>query len=139
MHLTKLDLSNNQLSEIDNYVFSDSAHLKDLILSNNHIKAINNNAFERCPRLKKLDLSKNQLSKLETSLIHIRSLQNLNLSYNNFDHLEWNEIPSELHNLYISNNNIRTISKINKSSVKILNVSQFLTLIFTIIIIVNYR
>lgn len=73
--------------------------------------------------MKKLDLAGNQLSKLGSALTQIRSLRTLNISSNNFEHLEWNEIPSELHDLHIINNQIKSVSRIQDSHVKILNVS----------------
>lgn len=112
------------METVESYVFSDSAHLTELILRNNKIETINNDAFEKCPRLKKLDLSENRLKFLQNSLKNIDSLRLVNISSNQFDDLDWSQIPNGVQELVARNNRIKIISRAREGmDVKIIDVS----------------
>merc|ERR1719233_2172246 len=60
--LTKVNMSGNQLTEIQSKSFSNLEILEVVDLSGNQISAIKNGAFDRIPHLKTLHLQKNRLS-----------------------------------------------------------------------------
>ena len=114
---TILDLSNRNLSEIPESVFS-LTWIKKLNLSNNRIEKISDN-LSNLKHLSELNLSNNKLSEFPTSLFGLSSLSKLNISKNNirivpkeiykiqninFSHLnlshnQISEIPNELSSL----------------------------------------
>jgi len=60
--LTKVNMSGNQLTEIQSKSFSNLEILEVVDLSGNQISAISNGAFDRIPHLKTLHLQKNRLN-----------------------------------------------------------------------------
>ncbi|XP_034323391.2 G-protein coupled receptor GRL101 [Magallana gigas] len=82
--LIYLDLSDNYITVIDGYDFSDFPNLLYLKLSNNRISEIHENAFSFVSKLHLLDLSSNHLHSVKLKLfISLSSLQYLYLQ-NNF-------------------------------------------------------
>ncbi len=113
-----LDLSNQQLKKVPDYVF-DQTNLEELNLSNNqltgaiqaeirhltNLKVLNasNNQMTGVPaeigqlqNLQILDLSNNQLTGLPYELGNLKNLKTLNLSGNNYSALDLNIIVEKL-------------------------------------------
>uniref|UniRef100_K1QEI9 G-protein coupled receptors family 1 profile domain-containing protein n=1 Tax=Magallana gigas TaxID=29159 RepID=K1QEI9_MAGGI len=81
--LIYLDLSDNYITVIDEYDFSDFPNLLYLKLSNNRISEIHENAFSFVSKLHLLDLSSNHLHSVKLKLfISLSSLQYLYLQNN---------------------------------------------------------
>lgn len=81
VNLTLLDLSRNNLVELETSIFSHTPRLKKLDLSFNKLENIRNFSVH-LKNLKFLDLSKNKLTYLnDAAFCHLSSLKTLNLSY----------------------------------------------------------
>jgi Leucine-rich repeat (LRR) protein len=76
--LHTLDLSDNTITELPSKIQMN--HLHTLIIRSNQLKSFPNDI--QCPLLKHLDLSQNQLDKLDLSILHLSTLERLNLSSN---------------------------------------------------------
>lgn len=97
--LTKLDLSNNEISIIPNNILN----LKDLILFrmiNNKIKELPNELFE-LKNLKSLDVSSNKINSIQKNIINCSSLVEINFLNNQIK--EFPSIINKLENLEIIN------------------------------------
>jgi Leucine-rich repeat (LRR) protein len=77
IHLTQLNLSRNELTEINEEAFRDTCNLSKLELYNNQL--IDVRFDESLHQLKCLNLSANELEKFE---INLRNLEELNLRFN---------------------------------------------------------
>lgn len=110
-----LSLSNNKIEHVDALTFRGLRALVELDLSGNKFTKLNPDAFEELPVIS-LNVSHNQLTKITAKLFeHIRQLQILDISYNNITDLNGllvgNNITG-LTELYVSNNHIKSISKL---------------------------
>lgn len=126
-NLTRLDISYNNLSEIEN--LGDLKNLTCLVMDNNLILKIKN--LENNKNIKHLDLSNNKIEKIE-NLENLINLRRLNLSHNNITKIE---NLDKLHNLValdISSNKINIIEnlesltnlcEINLSTTNVENIS----------------
>jgi len=89
-NLEKLNLSENNLSELKANKFRSLHNLKHLDLSSSKIASIEMKAFFGLDKLDELNLRENQIAKLEESLFHeLVNLKNLDVSENkiaNFFH-----------------------------------------------------
>nr|XP_020019957.1 slit homolog 3 protein [Castor canadensis] len=82
-HLTLIDLSNNSISVLTNYTFSNMSHLSTLILSYNRLRCIPIHAFNGLPSLRVLTLHGNDISSVpEGSFNDLTSLSHLALGTN---------------------------------------------------------
>lgn len=122
IQIISLDLSYNNLENIENYVFYDSSYLAEINFKNNRIQNISDHAFEKCTNLKKIILSKNNLVSLNEVLRSITSLRILYVDNNNLNQLYWDEIPEELEELYAGNNYIQFINEAKNPKIRILKV-----------------
>lgn len=95
--LQKLDMSHNQVKEIDDKNFAKLPNLKELNLSWNKIEALSINAFDGLKNLLKLDLSRNLLSKITINVFSsIPHLEHLNLSRNRYLNETFNQTDADL-------------------------------------------
>lgn len=89
--LRVLNLSYNDLHQLDADVFEHMPDLEDLDISNNNFMAIDAGteiAISQIPKLKRLNLADTQLSKLPEHLFHApRALIDINLAGNLFDRI----------------------------------------------------
>uniref|UniRef100_A0A9J7X8M2 Adhesion molecule with Ig like domain 1 n=2 Tax=Cyprinus carpio TaxID=7962 RepID=A0A9J7X8M2_CYPCA len=67
--LRYLDLSSNNLRQLDEFIFEPLIHLEVLLLYNNHISQIDRTAFSGLNSLQKLYLSQNQVSRFPLELL----------------------------------------------------------------------
>lgn len=113
-NLKYLNLSNNRVDVISKKTFQYQKNLKILIISNNQINHIDDYAFENNGQLKYLDLSNNQLSKIGLFLfVNLIDLEYLSLRKNNFSSTSIDRFAfgslSKLTNLSLSDNAFYTI------------------------------
>ena len=112
-YLQKLCLSSNEITYID-MPKQGLENLEYLDLSSNRIANIENLAS--LPKLKHLDLSNNGISQLRIEIGRVKSLECLNLGFNNLseqDYSFWDTL-SQLHNLVdlkINNNKFQSIQE----------------------------
>lgn len=86
-----MNLSNNQISNIEKNAFSCLKELKGLVLSNNKIKYLDNDVFKLNKKLTLLDLSGNCIEEY-TFCKHLINLRYLILSTTE-KKIPWNELP----------------------------------------------
>jgi Leucine-rich repeat (LRR) protein len=78
-----LDLSSNELTDIDSHLFDNKSNLTELILACNRMRIINKDLFRQLRSLRRLDLSFNDISIIENeALAGLDNLQILDLSHN---------------------------------------------------------
>jgi Leucine-rich repeat (LRR) protein len=110
--LITLDLSNNQIQDIDG-IFTKMQALKELSLSNNQIRTVGVNSFAANSSLKTLDLSGNPLLPLDPVVFAtISYLKKLNISNSNLEQLWTNHnanLPS-LEELYAKDNKLTVVT-----------------------------
>lgn len=114
--LTTLDLSHNKLGSLKEDDLSGLRNLSFLNLTHNEIDYIARNALSHCPLLKILDLSYNKIGQLDSNFLG-ESITRI----------------TELQELYLVNNNLRTVPKDALKDLKHLTVldlseNQFATL-----------
>ncbi len=107
-HLTRLNLSQNDLDEFPEWVGS-FKELQSLNASDNRLEKLPE-ALAELGQLRKLDLSNNELAELPASIKALKNLSELYLADNRLNALpeEWEEL-SELHILNLNNNLIRSL------------------------------
>lgn len=110
-----LKLSNNKIEHVDALTFRGLRALIELDLSGNKFTKLNPVAFEELPVIS-LNVSHNQLTKIDAKLFeHISQLQILDISHNNITDLNALLVDNNitgLTELYVSNNHIKSISKL---------------------------
>ena len=130
-----IDLSNNQIFELNEIFFKSLVNLRTLIMSSNSLSFLNSDVFNNLLHLELLDLSSNKLVELSDSIFYnLINLQFLSIN-NNFLSIIRNNSFLSLKNLQaldLSNNQISTIPyglfHSNLSSLVYLNLSyNFLT------------
>ncbi|XP_032240179.2 adhesion G protein-coupled receptor A3 [Nematostella vectensis] len=112
VNVTKLDLSNNDITAINNKAFAGRKTLKELYLSRNKIANIDPGAFNGLEALNKLDLSNNELTVLSGQVFKgLRSLKNLILQGNKLNFINATVFPAlrRLRRLNLSNNKFISI------------------------------
>uniref|UniRef100_H2YXG4 Uncharacterized protein n=1 Tax=Ciona savignyi TaxID=51511 RepID=H2YXG4_CIOSA len=92
-NLKKIDLSNNQLTAIEDGAFSGAGSVLELMVRNNHLMCIGNHTFAGLSTVRHLDLYSNQIATiLSGAFATMSSLSTLNLLSNPLDcncHLSW--------------------------------------------------
>ncbi|XP_031639016.1 slit homolog 3 protein-like [Contarinia nasturtii] len=100
MLLHSLDVSYNQIETIENGAFNNSVHLRFLNLSNNNISNLNNELFRKLFDLKSLDLSHNKLTSIEPYAFFIQiNLVRLDLAHNNISKFNGNMFSDLMGNI----------------------------------------
>lgn len=119
--LTKLDMSHNCITTIDDNTFENVTNLIELDLSWNSIATISAAAFRKLSKLKRLDISHNQLSHLSSNLfVELTTIEVLILSNNvqlnetfqqpDFDLFTTLGVPSSLARLEINEINLNHLN-----------------------------
>lgn len=108
---TKLDISYQNISTIEDYAFFGLDNLIELLLNNNKIHTLSNKSFKTLLKLVHLDLSFNLITQIDFDKEHLLSLRSLifhnnhitQIKKDNFEHLQI------LQFLDLSKNNISSI------------------------------
>lgn len=129
-NLQYLNIVGNCLSDIiKKNVFSPAKYLRFLDLSNFNITKIDDSAFVDLPVLARLNLSNNHIEAIEPNNFKgVDNMYSLDLSHNNLTHLSFNKsiLTNNLKALYLNNNKLRNISKpfVNKCKLIYLDISN---------------
>ncbi|GFY61424.1 slit homolog 2 protein [Trichonephila inaurata madagascariensis] len=87
-HLNKLDLSNNEITELEDGAFHGANQLTDLLLTENKLKDVQSKMFTGIPNLKTLMLRTNLLTCISNDTFSgLESLQLLSLYDNRITHI----------------------------------------------------
>jgi Leucine-rich repeat (LRR) protein len=109
-----LDLSNNNLTNIDKDLFKYNTQLQYLYLNNNKLTNLNKDLFKYNTQLQYLDLSYNKLTNLDKDLFKYNTqLQYLYLNNNKLTNLDKDlfKYNTQLQNLYLNNNKLTNLDK----------------------------
>ncbi|XP_039306048.1 lutropin-choriogonadotropic hormone receptor isoform X2 [Solenopsis invicta] len=87
VNITKIDLTNNNITDIPIRAFHRFPNLEILFLRRNHIRAIHDDAFINLSNLRILELDENYLTKIPTAAVNLPSLEELSISNNKIEHL----------------------------------------------------
>jgi len=112
--LKKIDLSNNQLENLDPQTFRDVKSLRKLNLNNNQLIELNKCLFQNLVYLNKLDLSCNLIEELDHEIFKdLVNLTSINLSNNNLEVLDEFTFMDLFHlnKIDLSNNNLKRLEK----------------------------
>lgn len=87
--LASLDLSNNYITHLSGFIFSNTSSLKELNLNNNGLHKLEGGQLEGLTSLQDLRINKNKLKNISNDAFkHLKSLQNLELNRNQLNKLE---------------------------------------------------
>ena len=87
--LERLDLSTNQIKQLESYAFTHLKDLKYLHLQENKISVIQENAFDNLRNLEWLELMENKIETLKEDMFYeLKSLIHLDLNFNNISLVE---------------------------------------------------
>ena len=106
-NLEILDLQNNQITSLQNVIFP--TNIMKLLIENNQITSLQNVIFPT--NLKFLYLENNQITSLE-NVIFPENLKSLELQYNQITSLENINFPRQLETIKLANNRIKIIKDI---------------------------
>lgn len=105
-----LNLSFNEISQLDEDILKSVQQLEELDLSNNKISNIHRNAFENSLNLTKIDLKKNKISDLNAeTFLDLTMLDSLDLSHNPLNLQDSFLIAPNLKNLFMDSCNLEEI------------------------------
>lgn len=137
LSVTNLDLSNNRISNLTSYAFANMAHLQTLNLSfnkiqnidetdlkglksmqildisNNEVSQVEEQVFEDQKKLRILSVAHNELEKLSPGTFSATVLEQLDLSFNNFNEFPEDallKIKDSLQLLSLTGNHIKSIN-----------------------------
>ncbi|XP_060576208.1 toll-like receptor 3 [Ruditapes philippinarum] len=97
--LTVLDLSNNDISEVDKgaFIMQNTSMLVQLILANNNLTTLPLDVFDNLSNLLALDLSSNRITKVEQRYFkYLTKLESLNLKHNSIKRLPYDFLASQI-------------------------------------------
>lgn len=119
--IKSLDLSDDKITVLPD-VFEKLTHLEHVNLTNNQISELPP-SFYKLVNLKTLSLSKNQFSELPPSFFLFVNLKYLYLSYNRFTEMPYQFNSLHLHELYLTNNPLRSLKNIPFSQIELWEIS----------------
>lgn len=128
--LNKIELQNNQVSNIHKYAFKSLANLKEINLSDNNITSLETVTFKSNKMLEKLDLTSNKINFNAYFFLNSLSLETLILTDNRIERIyerTFYKLP-KLRNLHLDKNFVFVIET---SSFEPLKHLQFLSLAHT--------
>ncbi|XP_015432125.1 PREDICTED: lutropin-choriogonadotropic hormone receptor [Dufourea novaeangliae] len=88
VNLTKLDLTNNNITDIPVRAFHRISSLEVLLLRRNRLHMIADDAFTNLTSLRVLELDDNYLTKIPTAIVKLSGLEDLSLSNNRIETLD---------------------------------------------------
>ncbi|XP_060583906.1 uncharacterized protein LOC132740065 [Ruditapes philippinarum] len=98
--LIVLDLSYNEIKEVDKHAFIMQTKLETLILANNNLTTLPLDVFDNLSNLLNLDLSSNRITKVEQRYFkHLTKLENLNLEHNSIITLPYDFLESQINSI----------------------------------------
>ncbi|KAG8198837.1 hypothetical protein JTE90_007139 [Oedothorax gibbosus] len=107
-YLSTVHISNNKLGSIKSGTFDGIPHISTVVLFGNKISILERFSFTNCPYLHTLVLSENGLTSIETSTFHnLSRLSNIYLQDNNLNSFSFDIISGDTAQLYLNlSNNI---------------------------------
>lgn len=114
LELTEINLKSNGIRHIDSNTFKGLSRLEILDLSRNEITNLNVNLFESLSSLKELRLYRNKLKRIDGNTFkNLSSLQRLSLSNNEIEEIDTNafECVSSLRVLRLNGNRLKQIER----------------------------
>lgn len=129
INLEYLDLSQNELSKLFDYMFEDMSNLQKLILNHNSIKIIDSSEFSNLTNLRELHVKKNELKSIyRTTFIGLTNVEIIDLSGNPILYIQENSFDScnELKRLILESTNHLVIQSLwsSPSNIEIIFVSS---------------
>ncbi|XP_045479243.1 lutropin-choriogonadotropic hormone receptor isoform X2 [Harmonia axyridis] len=129
--ISKLDLSNNNITVLNETSFSNYPNLEELILSDNKLDFIHPRTFIKNTLLKRLLLQNCDLSEIpKEALKPLKKLQTMNIGHNTITVLQKDAFPDEMKNLLVlllKRNQIAEISEnafVKLTSLKVLELDD---------------
>ncbi|XP_019616680.1 PREDICTED: uncharacterized protein LOC109464187 [Branchiostoma belcheri] len=111
-NLHNVNLSNNQISNLNGSIFAPLVNLEVLDLSNNVIAIVTADAFSNLLNLKQIDLSKNSLTDLpDNTFVHNTNMETLHLDGNNISSIRQGVFNglSSLRQLFLNNSGLSVL------------------------------
>jgi Leucine-rich repeat (LRR) protein len=105
----RIGVNFNRLNKID--CIRNLTKMQIFESSNNQIESIEDNLFDGLDLLKRLDLSSNRIKQIKSSSNSISNLNFINISFNQFENIDFIKTYSKLKHLLINNNNKISILK----------------------------
>ena len=105
--LSILECRNNQIAKFT--TFNEPAHIKQLFLGNNQITELDEDVFSKLPALVALDLRDNRLQSLSEKICNVTSLERIDLSNNLLMALPYEMGNMSLKTLSLDGNPLRSI------------------------------
>ncbi|XP_020296720.1 lutropin-choriogonadotropic hormone receptor isoform X2 [Pseudomyrmex gracilis] len=87
VNVTKIDLTNNSITDIPLRVFHRFPNLEILFLRRNRLETIHDDAFANLPGLRILELDENYLTEIPAAIANLLSLEELSVSNNRIEQL----------------------------------------------------
>ncbi|XP_055377992.1 toll-like receptor 3 [Condylostylus longicornis] len=129
LYLTKINISHNEVSTIENFAFENCANMTLLDLSYNNLTGIDSNVFDSTTYATELQLSYNYFTDMAGIPLHnMTGIKILNATHNFIETIPKNTFPKlyELHTIDLSYNKLNSISNAvfqNLFSLRFLNLS----------------
>ncbi|XP_072757310.1 thyrotropin receptor isoform X2 [Anoplolepis gracilipes] len=111
VNITKIDLTNNNITDIPIRAFHRFPNLEILFLRRNHLQTIHNSAFINLASLCVLELDENYLTSIPVAAVNLPGLKELSISNNRIEQLTRDELrhASNLVSLDLRGNPIKKI------------------------------
>ncbi|XP_032663831.1 lutropin-choriogonadotropic hormone receptor isoform X1 [Odontomachus brunneus] len=97
-NVTKIDLTNNNITDIPIRAFHQFSNLEILFLRRNHLQSIHDDAFINLATLRILELDENYLTSIPAAAVNLPDLKELSISNNRVEQLTKNALRNA-HNL----------------------------------------
>lgn len=101
--LEELWIENCTITRMIPQIFRNIASVRNLNMAKNHIDVFNINEYSSASNLQTLNLSENQIDRVNLSIGKSRSLQNLDLSFNNITNFEYKDLYKATPNIIYIN------------------------------------
>ncbi|XP_046748582.1 lutropin-choriogonadotropic hormone receptor isoform X1 [Diprion similis] len=88
VNLTKIDLSNNNITNIPAFAFHQLSTLQVLSFRRNHLVSISIDAFVNSTNLKVLELDDNLLTEIPRAIVQLQNLEDLSITNNRIQRIE---------------------------------------------------
>ena len=111
-NLYTLDLSNNMMTTLESETLKGLSVLTHLFINNNDIQKVSDSSFHNCSSLEKLSLTNNRIREIPKAITSLSLLHELDLSHNEIDSLQGSNLMglNNLKSLSLSHNMLGNIS-----------------------------